>query len=111
VDRNLCNLTVGNLENVVQYDISKAVDIAENTRSIIKSFKRNDIRVRRKLYSKYGIRRKNRIAQLLHHVSKTVVQKAKQEKTAIAFEDIKRIRQLYRRGNCQGRAYRGRMNS
>jgi putative transposase len=111
VDRNLRNLTVGNLENVVQYDLSKAVDIAENTRLIVKSFKRNDVRIRKKLYGKYGQRRRNRIAQLLHHVSTAVVQKAKQEKTAIAFEDIRRIRQLYQRGNYQGRAYRGRMNS
>jgi putative transposase len=111
IDRNLRNLTVGNLENVVQYDLSKAVDIAENTKSIMKSFKRNDVRIRRKLYSKYGTRRKNRIAQLLHHVSKAVVQKAGQEKSAIVFEDIRRIRQLYQRGNYQGRTYRGRMNS
>jgi len=111
VDRNLRNLTVGNLENVMQYDLSKAVDIAENTRSVIKSFKRNDVRVRRKLYSKYGTRRKNRIAQLLHHVSNAVVQRAKQKKSAIAFEDIRRIRQLYLRGNYQGRSYRAKLNS
>jgi putative transposase len=110
VDRNLRNLTVGNLENVVQYDLSKAVDIAENTRSITRSFMRNDVRVRRKLYSKYGARRKNRIAQLLHHVSKSVVESAKNNKTAIAFEDIRHIRRLYQRGNYQGRSYRGRMN-
>jgi hypothetical protein len=29
VDRNLRNLTVGNHENVLQYNLSKAVDIAE----------------------------------------------------------------------------------
>ena len=54
VDRNLRNLTVGNNESVTQYELSKAVDIAENTRSIMKSFKRNDVRIRRKLYGKYG---------------------------------------------------------
>ena len=30
---------------------------------------------------------------------------------AIAFEDIRGIRKLYRRGNRQGRSFRGRMNS
>jgi putative transposase len=110
VDRNLRNLTVGSLENIVQYDLSKTVDIAENTRSIIKSYRRNDVRIRKKLYSKYGRRRKNRIVQLLQHVSKTVVQKAKQEKSAIVFEDIRRIRQLYKRGNYQGRSYRAKLN-
>jgi hypothetical protein len=38
VDRNLRNLTVGNYDNVVQYDLSKAVYIVENTRSIVCSF-------------------------------------------------------------------------
>ena len=110
VDRNLRNLTVGNNDSITQYDISKAVDIAENTRSIMKSLNRNDVRIRQKLYSKYGHRRKNRINQLLHHVSKSLVQRAKGSKTAIAFEDIRRIRMLYQRGNYQGRAYRGRLN-
>src|SRR5688572_6525763 len=68
-------------------------------------------RIRKQLYSKYGRRRKNRIIQLLHHVSKAVVQKAKQEKSAIAFEDIRRIRQLYQRGNYQGHVHRYKMNS
>jgi putative transposase len=111
VDRNLRNLTVGDCQQIKQYDLSKAVDIAENTLSIMKSFKRNDVRVRRKLYGKYGKRRKNRISQLLHHVSKSVVQRAKESKTAIAFEDIRRIRNLYNRGNYQGPAYRSRLNS
>ena len=111
IDRNLCNLTVGSMENVVQYDLSKAVTIAENTKSIMKSFKRNDVRIRKKLYSKYGKRRKNRINQLLHSVSKAVVQRAKQENTAIAFEDITNIRRLYQHGNYQGCSYRGRLNS
>jgi putative transposase len=110
VDRNLRNLTVGDCQQVKQYDLSKVVDIAENMRSIVKSFKRNDVRIRKKLYGKYGKRRKNRINQLLHRVSKAVVQSAKENKSAIAFEDIRRIRRLYQRGNYQGRAYRGRMN-
>jgi putative transposase len=110
IDRNLRNLTVGNSKNVIQYDLSKAVDIAESTRSIMKSFKRNDVRTRKKLYSKYGRRRKNRVNQLLHHASKAVVQNAKKYKTAIVFEDIRHIRWLYQRGNYQGKVYRSRLN-
>ncbi len=110
VDRNLRNLTVGNASNVIQYDLSKAVDIAENTRSIIRSFKRNDVRIRRKLYRKYGTRRKQRVNQLLHRVTKAIVQHAKQSKAATAFEDIRYIRRLYRKGNYQGNSYRGKMN-
>ena len=110
IDRNLNNVTIGNRQQVRQYDLSKAVVIAENTRSVIKSFKRNDVRIRKKLYSKYGQRRKNRVNQLLHRVSKVVVQHEKENRTVIAFEDIRHIRKLYHRGNYQGRSYRDRLN-
>ncbi len=110
IDRNLRNVTVGNSNEVVQYDVSKTIDIAENTRSIIGSFKRNDFRIRRKLYRKYGIRRKCRVKQLLHRLTKAIVQRAKENKTSIAFEDIRHIRRMYQKGNYQGRAYRGRLN-
>jgi len=53
VDRNLHNVTLCGSNAMIQYDLSKAVDIAENTRSIIRSFKRNDIRIRRKIYRKF----------------------------------------------------------
>jgi hypothetical protein len=50
VDRNLRNLTVGDYNNVVQYDLSQSVGIAENTRSVIRSFKGNYIRIRKELW-------------------------------------------------------------
>lgn len=110
VDRNLRNLTYGNSDEAIQYDLSKTIQIADNTKSIYSSFKRNDSRIKKKLYSKYGIRRKNRINQLLHKVSKAIVQHAVQNKQAIVFEDIRNIRKLYQKGNFQGRQYRGRLN-
>ena len=111
IDRNLRNVTAGNAERVIYYDVSKAVEIAENTRSIVRSFKRNDVRIRRELASKYGRRRQERIRQILNRVSKSIVTEARSEKRAIAFEDIRGIRKLYRKGNGQGRNFRGRMNS
>ena len=111
VDRNLRNVTYGNYDRVIQYDLSQAVEIAETTKDVTKSFKRNDYRIRKKLSSKYGKRRKNRINQLLHRVSKHIVQQARENKEAIVFEDIKNIRKLYQRGNGQHRAYRHMMNS
>ena len=110
IDRNLGNLTIGNCTKVIQFDLSRTVQIAENTKSIYSSFKRNDSRIRKKIYSKYGNRRKNRINQILHKVSKTVVGYAITNKTALVFEDIRHIRKLYQKGNWQGRQYRGRMN-
>ena len=111
IDRNLRNVTVGNEGKVTYYDVSKAVKIAENTGSIIRSFKRNDVRVRSQLVTKYGRRRQERIRQILNRVSKHVVGEAKRDRRAIVFEEIRGIRKLYRKGNCQGRGFRGRMNS
>ena len=111
IDRNLENLTVGNNVQVTRYDLSKAVKVAENTRSVIRSFKRNDVRIRKKITAKYGRRRADRIRQLMHHVSKKVVEKAVQGRTAITFEDIRFIRRMYQSGNGQGRNYRYRLNN
>jgi len=111
VDRNLANITYGNQDRITIFDVSKAVKIAENTRSVTRSFRRNDVRIRKMITDRYGRRRRNRVNQLLHKVSKAIVQDAKQQKAAIVFEDITFIRKLYQRGNGQGREYRGRMNS
>ena len=111
VDRNLRNITVGNQEKVTFYGITKIVEVAENTREIIGSFKRNDVRIRQRLSSKYGQRRTNRVKQIIHHVSKDIVTQAKKNKQAIVFEDIKNIRAMYRKGNWQGRDHRSKMNS
>ncbi|MBI2648990.1 MAG: IS200/IS605 family element transposase accessory protein TnpB [Thaumarchaeota archaeon] len=56
-------------------------------------------------------RRKNRVGHLLNCVTKDIVRRAYESKKAIVVEDIKGIRNLYRKGNGQGTRYRGRMNS
>jgi len=111
VDRNLRNITAGNSKQVVYYDISKAASIANNTRSIISSFRRNDARIRRQISSKYGRRKNGRVRWILHQVSKDIVQNARANKDTIIFEEIKDIRNLYRKGNSQSRKFRGLMNS
>jgi putative transposase len=111
VDRNLRNLTVGNCNEVIQCYISKALKITENTKSVMSSFKRNDSRIGKKLSTKYGTRRKNRTNQLLHKVSKTIVEYAIRNKQSLVFEDIRYIRKLYQKGNWQGKKHRGKMNS
>jgi putative transposase len=111
VDRNLNNLTVGGSGAVTYYDMSKATEIGKTTRRAISSFKRNDTRIRNILTRKYGERRKNRVRQLLHKVSKQVVASALEKREGIVFEDIREIRRLYGKGNGQARSYRARMNS
>lgn len=110
IDRNLRNITVGNSNEITQYNLSKTLQIAETTTNIIKSFKRNDRRIQQKINKKYGSRRRNRVKQFLHHTSKRIVSQAEINKTVLVFEDIRGIRKLYRKGNGQKRNYRRKMN-
>jgi putative transposase len=110
VDRNLRNLTVGNDEDTRHYDLSEAVRVASTTVRMVASFKRDDARIRGAIALKYGMRRTARTGHLLHTATKTIVSLAVQRREAIALEDIRGIRCLYRKGNGQGRRYRGRMN-
>lgn len=110
VDRNLRNLSVGNEDRVIQYDLSRTVRIAEVTVRIVSSFRRNDCRIRKKIASKYGQRRRKRTEHLLHNTTKRIIQEALERRHAIVLENIKGIRILYSKRNFHGRRYRGRMN-
>jgi putative transposase len=110
VDRNLRNLTAGNDNQMNHYDLSETVKIASTTTSIVAAFRRDDHRIRTRIASKYGGRRTSRTHHLLHNATKTIVSKAVQRREVIVMENIEGIRCLYRRGNGQGRKYRGRMN-
>jgi len=111
IDRNLRNVTVGNYRKVTMYDIKDLPKIAFRTKKITSSFKRNDSRIRQKIYSKLGNRRARRVKQFLNRVSKDIVQKAKESNSMIILEDIKGIRRLYKKGNGQGNKHRAMMNS
>jgi len=110
VDRNLYDLAVGNDDQTHHYDLSETVRIAKVTTRIVSSFKRNDARIREVVASKYGRRRFVRTRHVLHNVTKRIIAVAVQQRTAIVLENIEGIRCLYRKGNGQGRKYRGRMN-
>jgi putative transposase len=111
VDRNASNVTYGNSSNVLQFDLGKVERIAVVTRNIVRSFKRNDWRIRREIASKYGRRRKERIYRILHSMTKMIVEEAKNNEAAIVLEDIRGLRNLYKKGNYQSRNFRARMNS
>lgn len=106
--RNLSNVSVGYIDKTARYDLQKCIEIVENTKSIYKSFNRNDHRIRKKIYAKYGNRRKNRVNQIFHKVSKNIVNELKQNKQ---FEKLTFIRRLYQKGNGQVNNYRGKMNA
>jgi putative transposase len=111
VDRNEKNLTFGNRERVVQLDLSKTVRIRQMTREIVGSFKRNDVRVRKMLASKYWKRASHRTNQILHAAMNYLVNEATENGAALALEDLSSIRKMYQEGNKQGADYRFRLNS
>ena len=111
VDRNLANVAAGNDERVIMFDLSNAAEVADSSRSVMRALRRNDVKVRKLLSAKHGRRRRNRVNQLLHRVSKAIVQQAKEQKAAIVFEDITHIRRMYQHGNGQSRENRFRLNS
>ena len=112
IDRNLDNVTTADLTRVSQrYNLVKATETKRKYRDVKSHFKRNDARVRGLLYCKYGMKESNRVQQILHQVSKTIVQQAKDKQLGIAMEKLTGIRKLYRHGNGQGSNYRFRLNS
>lgn len=95
-------------------DISKVCEIQERYREIRAKIARRthkDRRKMRKLQDKYGRRERNRIAQFIHPISKSIVKHAKENNLTINMEKLTGIRKLYRRGNGQGKAFRSRMNA
>jgi putative transposase len=112
IDRNLDNITTATLDGKTQsFDLSGASKIKAVYRTVKSHFKRNDVRIRKKVYGKYGKKQRNRVNQRLHLVSKSIVEQAKANNQGIIMENLKGIRKLYRKGNGQGRNYRSRLNS
>ncbi len=111
VDRNEKNLTFGNRDGVVHIDMAETVRIRQTTREILGSFKRNDVRVRRKLASRYWKRAADRTNQMLHAAANFAIEMALRNEAALALEDLTGIGKMYQRGNGQGADYRFRLNS
>src|SRR5437867_11477164 len=78
VDCNLDNVTTASVDGRARkLDLSKATRIKADYRSVKSRFKRNDIRIRTLVFSKYGEKQRKRTQPLLHSVSKRIVEEAK----------------------------------
>jgi len=111
IDRNLDNVSLASsARSTERFDFSTATETKAMYREVKSYFKRNDARVRKEIYSKYGAKQKDKVQQILHHASKQIVMQAKAKKFGIIMENLTGIRKLYRKGNGQGREFRGRMN-
>jgi putative transposase len=111
IDRNLRNITISTPQQAIMYKTNKILSIKENMTHVKASFRRNDRRVKNRFFAKIRARQTRRVNQYLHKITKDIVQRAKETKSALILEDIKGIRKLYRKGNGQGNNYRRKMNS
>jgi len=96
-----------------RYNLSDVAGVKHQYSRIRVSIAKNtyrDNRIKQRLLSKYGKREKRRTIQALHRVSKTIVEKAKQSKSAIVLERLTNIRKSAMKGNGLGRKLRGRLN-
>ena len=110
IDRNLRNVTCGNDESVTFYKTNKLLSIKQNTIYARAGFKRNDYRKKKQYFKNMQNRLQNRTKQFIHKISKQIVDDAVKSKSMIAFENLKGIRKLYRKGNGQGNKYRKKLN-
>lgn len=108
IDTNLNNISAVHSDGTVDVflEVSKITKIKERYRIVKSHFRRNDVRIRKKIFQKYGILQQHKTKQILHNTSKKLVTQKKQ----LILEDLKGIRKLYRKGNGQGKGYRSRLN-
>jgi putative transposase len=111
IDRNLRNITISTPQQAIMYRTNKILSIKENSQFVRASFRRNDRRLKNRFFAKISARQTRRVNQYLHKITKDIVQKAKETKSALILEDIKGIRKLYRKGNGQGNKFRRKLNS
>ncbi len=111
MDRNVDNVALADTDGRVQrLDLSEATRVKGECRATKRRFRRDDVRIRRAIYGKYGAIERNRVGWVLHNASASIVRQAKERKQAIVMERL-RMRGLYRKGNGQGRDSRAMMNS
>ena len=62
VDRNLDNVTIAtSLGEVKAYNLSKATELKSTYREVKAHLTRNDVRIRRRIFGKYGRKQRNRV--------------------------------------------------
>jgi putative transposase len=111
IDTNLENVTVAGNGSTKRFDMAEISQAKQKYRQVKSHFKRNDARIITKISEKYGKLQADKSMTEIHKITARIVKLARKEKVAIALEDIKGIRKLYRKGSGQGANYRSRLNS
>jgi putative transposase len=102
IDVNEKNITWSDSSGTMnREDTSEIVELKERYREIRAKIARrtkNDMRVQRRLLSRYGKRDKDRTIQLIHRVSKKIVKHAKDNRFGIVMEKLNGIGDTITRG-------------
>jgi len=111
LDLNLENVTTFDTEGRSEvYDLSDVGRANELYRRITSRFRRHDLRVKTRLFRKYATLKSDRTSAILHRVSSEIVRKAKERKQAIVMEDLRRVREIFRRSSGSSAYYLAKMN-
>ncbi len=116
IDLNEKNITISASNGYERKftELGEIVEIKERYREIrakIGRMTRQDNRIGKQLYAKYGEREKDRTDQRIHRITKQIVEYAAGNRLGIKMEKLTGIRRMYLRGNGQGSQLRGRMNT
>jgi putative transposase len=111
IDTNLENVTLAGNGFTKKFGMQEIGVAKQRYREIKRHFTRNDHRIRREVHGKYGKMQVDKAQSEIHKTTARIVKLAKRSQAAIALEEMKGIRKLYRRGNGQGSNFRARLNS
>ncbi|MGQ9469107.1 MAG: RNA-guided endonuclease InsQ/TnpB family protein [Nitrososphaerales archaeon] len=115
IDCNERSIDLASKEGFIKKIDVKAIPTIQHEyrakRSRIQKLNSHNLRKCKNLLSKLKGRQTKRIEAILHKISKEIVQYAKSNKLAIVLEKLKGFRRSHQKGNGEGKAVRGRLNS
>lgn len=78
---------INHTKNDIMYSTEKVLSIKQNSQYVRDSFRRFAVRVKNRFFTKLRKRQTGRVNQCLHKISNDIVQRAKESKSIIVFED------------------------
>jgi IS605 OrfB family transposase len=112
VDVNLDNATTYDTGGVsTRYDLSSLTVVHETYRRVKSRFRRNDRRVKQRLFRKYAAIERDKKSALLHRASAQIVRGAAAKHQGIVLEDLRGLREIYTRASGNSTYYLSKMNA
>lgn len=112
VDLNLDNLTTVDTDGESSYwDTSRLSVVHESYRRVKSHFRRNDQRIKGRIWRKYARLEWERKEALIHQVSSSIVKRAASKGQAVVLEDLRGLRDMYRRRSGSSAQYLSKMNA